>query len=111
MTALAQNLRGFHARHDDAAMSDRLLKIVPAIAANEQTISAKIVRSSNPNNLGKMISIPAFHELYLTNEGGFDVARIDLTRSIFREEQDKGIEPKRLAIKLGELKRGRALLI
>jgi hypothetical protein len=92
-------------------MSDRFLKIVPAIAANEQTISARIVRSSNPNNIGKMISSPAFYELYLINESGFDVARIDLTSSALREEGGNHIELKRFTTKLGELKRGQALLI
>jgi hypothetical protein len=111
MTVLAQKPRGFHARRDDVAMSDPFLKMVPAIAANEQTISARIVRSSNPNNIGKMIISPAFYELYLVNESEFDVARIDLARSTFRGEGDSPIELKRFTTKFGELKRGRALLI
>ena len=111
MTLLTQKPRGLHARRDDIVMSDRFLKIAPAIAANEQTISARIVRSSNPKNIGKIISSPAFYELYLINESAFDVARIDLTRSTFRGEGDKPVELKRFTTNLGELKRERALLI
>jgi hypothetical protein len=111
MTVLAQKPRGFNARRDDVAMSDRFLKIVPAIAANEQTISARVVRSSNPNNIGKIISSPAFYELYLINESEFELTRVDLTRSTFRGEGDNPIELKRFTTNLGLLKCGRALLI
>jgi hypothetical protein len=104
-------LRAARILRDDVAMSDRFLKIVPAIAANEQTISARIVRSSDPNNIGKMISSPAFYELYLINESGLDVPSIDLISSAYRGEGDSRIELKRFATRLGEIKRGRALLI
>ena len=101
MIVLAQKPRGFYARRDDVAMSDRVLKIVPAIAANEQTISARVVRSSNPNNIGKIIISPAFYELYLINESEFELARVDLTRSTFRGEGDNPIELKRFTTNFG----------
>jgi len=81
------------------------------MAPHEQRITARIVASGNPDNVGKVISRPAFYELFLINESDHDLASVVLTAASCGGEGGRSVALRRSAVRLGELKRGRASLL
>jgi hypothetical protein len=92
-------------------MSDRLSLVVPAIAANEQTITSRITHSRNSENVGKALSRPAFYELYLVNESKSGISRVDLISARITAKDGNSVASRRFTTTLGEIKCGNALLL
>jgi len=59
-------------------MNDRLEKIFAAVVPGQAEVVGRVVRTSNPADVGKTISGPKIYRLYLVNEGELDIASIGL---------------------------------
>lgn len=73
-------------------MNDRLEKIFAAVVPGQAEVVGRVVRTSNPADVGKTISGPKIYRLYLVNEGELDIASIGLYSGGFASEDDEVVE-------------------
>ena len=92
-------------------MNDRLEKIFAAIVPGQAEIVSRVVRSSNPADVGKTISGPKIYRLYLVNEGELNIASIGLYSGGFASEDDEVVELERSNELHGAVDSNSALLL
>ena len=90
------------------AMDDRLSKIFAAVVPGEEQILARVVASSDPDQVGKTTRGPEFYQLYLVNESNYDITKFRLRAGGFAHVDEDPFDLGCSLIEFGALKRNAA---